>query len=87
VSGTGLTAGPTRLPSNRSRSCCWLAPSSHTHWSHLRAVTGTEPGAAPTRSQGRRPARGLVGRWAPGGRDATDQPKQARHPRRRCPEH
>src|SRR3954471_17374811 len=27
--GTGLIAGPTRLLSNRSRSCCWLSPSSH----------------------------------------------------------
>ena len=29
VNGTGLIEGPTRLPSNFSRSCCWLSPSSH----------------------------------------------------------
>ena len=29
VNGTGLIDGPTRLPSNLSRSCCWLSPTSH----------------------------------------------------------
>src|SRR4029453_15608300 len=29
VNGTGLIEGPTRLPSNFSRSCCWLSPTSH----------------------------------------------------------
>ena len=31
VNGTGLIEGPTRLPSNLSRSSCWLSPSSHIH--------------------------------------------------------
>ena len=31
VKGTGLIEGPTRLPSNLSRSSCWLSPSSHIH--------------------------------------------------------